>query len=680
MRHCEGRRMCGIAGIFGRVDARTLEMTATDMAGTLHHRGPDDSGVWADADAGIALSHRRLSILDLSPQGHQPMASADGRYVLAFNGEIYNHQALRDELQACVFPGVPERTSGSRWRGHSDTEVMLAAFSAWGVRTAVRKFVGMFAIALWDRADRRLYLLRDRMGEKPLYYGWSNGALLFGSELKALKRYPGFAAEVDRRALTLYLRHKYIPAPYTIYRDVYKLQPGWMLNVSLDDTRSTPDRDAFGTPVRSGGLQLEQWWSLHEAVACGQASPLSDEAEALERLESRLREAVRLQSLADVPLGAFLSGGVDSSLIAALMQSQSSSQVRTFTIGFREKQYDEARYAAAIAKHLGTQHVELYATASDALAVIQRLPRLYDEPFADSSQIPTFLLCAEARKHLTVALSGDAGDELFGGYNRYFWVRRIWAKLSLAPRPARRLLGRAIASLPPHRWDVLNSSAGCLLPARWRVSLAGDKLQKLQEALTTVDNVDALYYSLVSEWKSPADVVIGGTEPPTLLTVRDEWPELHDIEQRMMYLDTMTYLPDDILVKVDRAAMGASLETRSPFLDHRVVETAWQLPLNMKLRGGQGKWALRQILYKYVPRELIERPKQGFSIPLAEWLRGPLREWAEELLSEQRLQREGIFHFAPVRERWLEHCSGVRNSEHALWTILMFQAWREATQ
>lgn len=671
--------MCGIAGVLGRVEGQCLAKVVEAMAATLVHRGPDDNGVWIDADAGIAIGHRRLAIVDLSPEGHQPMLSASGRYVMAFNGEIYNYEALRKELES-ERQFLPETDSPVGWRGHSDTEVMLAAISAWGIERALAKFVGMFAIALWDRAERRLHLLRDRMGEKPLYFGWCNGAFVFGSELKAFKRFPGFAAEIDRQALTLYLRHMVIPAPFTIYCGIYKLQPGYMLSLGSGDASVHPDGYAFRAPLSVGGLKLCQWWSLRQTVDAGRASLIADETQALQLLESRLRESIRLQSLADVPLGAFLSGGIDSSLIAALMQSQAGFPVSTFTIGFQEQRYNEADYASAVARHLGTRHTELYVSADDALDVIQRLPQLYDEPFGDSSQIPTFLLCAQVRKHLTVALSGDAGDELFGGYNRYFWVRRIWNKVSWAPLPARRLLARAVSALPPRHWDTLYAVVGHLLPSGLQASLVGHKLHKLAERLAIVGDDDALFYSLVSEWNYPEEIIIGASEPATLLTQRDDWPALPDIEQRMMYLDAMTYLPDDILVKVDRAAMGASLETRAPYLDHRVVELAWRLPLSMKLRDGQGKWALRQILYKYVPRELIERPKQGFGIPLAEWLRGPLRAWAEELLSEARLRREGFFHPAPVWAKWQEHLSGARNWGQALWTVLMFQAWRESAE
>ena len=661
--------MCGFAGVFGQLNSYSLVPIVEAMARSLAHRGPDDDGVWVDDEARIAFGHRRLAVLDLSQEGHQPMLSKDGRYAIAFNGEVYNYQILRKEL---------ESVEPINWRGHSDTEVMLEAMSRWGIEHALTKFVGMFAIALFDRRERKLHLIRDRMGEKPLYYGWCAGAFVFGSELKALRKYPGFVEEIDRDTLALYLRHMSVPDPFTIYKRTYKLQPGCMLSLDLTSTTNCPYGATPNAPISIGGLRLTRWWSLHKIVEIGQRSLVADETEMLDLLESRLRDSVRLQSLADVPLGAFLSGGIDSSLIAALMQLESGSPINTFTIGFHEKKYDEAKYANAIAGHLKTKHTELYVTAKDALDVIQQLPDLYDEPFADSSQIPTYLLCYQARKYLTVALSGDAGDELFGGYNRYFWVRKIWSKVSRLPDSIRRLFAKAIFSIPVRYWDIIYSRISYLLPTSSHLSFVGQKLHNLADRLANIKNEDELFFSLVSEWPSPNDIVIGASEPVTLLTRENDWPALPDVEQRMMYLDAMTYLPNDILVKVDRAAMGSSLETRAPFLDHRVVEFAWRLPLNMKLRNSQGKWALRQILGKYVPRELIERPKQGFSIPLGEWLRGPLRGWAEELISEERLLQGGYFNPEPIRSRWIEHSSGLRNWENSLWAVLMFQSWLES--
>lgn len=626
------------------------------MADALRHRGPDDAGVWVDGEAGIGLAHRRLSIIDLSPAGHQPMVSAGGRYVVAFNGEIYNHLNLRRELEI-----------NADWRGHSDTETLLAGFEAWGVEATLKKAVGMFAIALWDRGERNLYLARDRMGEKPLYYGWQNGVFLFGSELKALKGHPSFQGEIDRGALALLLRHNYIPAPYSIYKDIRKLPAGTFLKLKVGGGQfaqgSLPD------PV--------PYWSLSAVVEAGQREPIpSGDAEAISALEARLKESVGLQMVADVPLGAFLSGGVDSSTVVALMQAQSSRPVRTFTIGFNEDGYNEAEHAKAVARHLGTDHTELYVTPKEAMDVIPRLPVLYDEPFSDSSQIPTFLISQLARQHVTVSLSGDAGDELFGGYNRYFWAAKLWRWLRVMPKPARSGLAGVLTAMSPSSWNAAFASSSRLIPAAWFYANPGDKLHKLAEILAA-KSPEEIYLGLVSHWKQPGAVVVGGAEPPTALTEHVRQASLPDFENRMMYLDALSYLPDDILVKVDRAAMGVSLETRVPLLDHRVVEFAWRLPLSMKIRNGQGKWILRQLLYRYVPKELIERPKMGFGVPIGSWLRGPLRDWAEGLLDESRLKREGFIHPEPIRLKWAEHLSGKRNWQYYLWDVLMFQAWLE---
>jgi asparagine synthase (glutamine-hydrolysing) len=655
----------------------------------LRHRGPDDAGVWVDAPAGLALAHRRLAIVDLSAAGHQPMASASGRWVIAFNGEIYNHMALRAELAAAG--------AAPAWRGHSDTETLLAGFEHWGVTGTLGRCVGMFALALWDKHTRTLALARDRLGEKPLYCGWVGGRLAFGSELKALRALPGFANPVSRPALALMLRLGYVPAPLSIHEGIYKLPPGTWLSVK---------------PGQTGLPAPQRYWQLADAVAAGRAQPVADDATAVRLLEEHLQEAVRLQSLADVPLGAFLSGGVDSSTIVALMQAQSSRPVQTYTVGFEEAGFDESAHAAAVAAHLGTQHTALRVTAAQTRDVIPLLPAMYDEPFADSSQIPTHLVCRAARQQVTVALSGDAGDELFGGYNRYFWGPRVWDKLAWMPAPLRRGLGHAVQAVPPAAWEVLGGPAG--------VSRLGDKAHKLAASLGSVRDLDDLYWGLVTEWPAGEDLVLGvggagggradgaggagGAGPLTseggcesaggasgvaapwaddpawrLGPLPDGWaqpPEaLSDARERMMYRDALTYLPDDILCKVDRAAMACSLETRVPFLDHRVVELAWRLPVHMKVRGGVGKWALRQVLYKYVPRELIERPKAGFGIPVGQWLRGPLRDWAEDLLSEPRLRAEGYLHPAPIRRAWAQHLSGRHDWTVRLWGVLMFQAW-----
>lgn len=652
--------MCGLTGVLAvRVPAADA---LREMIEVLHHRGPDDSGIWMDAVAGIALGHRRLSILELSAAGHQPMISACGRYVIAFNGEIYNHLELRDDLARAGVSVV--------WRGHSDTETLLACFAAWGVRQTLERTVGMFALALWDRTERRLHLARDRFGEKPLYYGWSRGAFLFGSELKALRRYPGFDNPVDRDVVARYLQFCYVPAPYAIYKHIYKLEPGCLLSLSLEDAVSQPSAALFA-PARQGNLSIERYWALSEVVARGQANPIHDEREVVDRLESALSEAVRLQSIADVPLGAFLSGGIDSSTVVALMQAQSSRPVRTFTIGFEEAGFNEAGYAKAVARHLGTDHAELYVSSQQARDVIPRLPELYCEPFADSSQIPTFLVSQMARQHVTVALSGDGGDELFGGYNRYFWGRRVWNRLSWLPLPARRVLGSQIQRVSPAAWDSL----GRVVPGLSRIARLGDKAHKLAHRLQTVDSLDDLYWSLVTEWDAESGVVPCARRLPTLLDDPTVVQGVSDSEHRMMVWDALTYLPDDILHKVDRAAMGVSLETRVPFLDHRVAELAWRIPLHMKIRNGQGKWALRQMLDRHVPRALIERPKAGFGIPVGQWLRGPLRVWAEDLLATSRLESDGFLAAGPVREKWQQHQAGTHDWSASLWVVLMFQAW-----
>lgn len=647
--------MCGFAGFLnlnGGLNADTASNLASSMAAALRHRGPDDAGVWQDAAHGIALAHRRLAIVDLSPEGRQPMVSACDRYVIVFNGEIYNHAEIRAELENAL--SLLKSEGGLRWRGHSDTEVMLAAIALWGLETALGRFVGMFAFALWDQRYKALHLVRDRFGEKPLYYGRMGNALLFGSELKALQRHPAWRGEIDRGALALYMRHNYIPAPYSIYKGVYKLPPGTFL---------TFDAQSWGDGVP------HPYWSARKMTEAGAAHPYrGTEIEAIESLDGLLRTAVLGQMAADVPLGAFLSGGVDSSLVVALMQAQSSRPVKTFTIGFSEAQYNEAEHAKAVARHLGTQHTELIVTPDDARNVIPQLAEIYDEPFADSSQIPTFLVAQLARQHVTVSLSGDGGDELFGGYNRYLWTHRIWRKMRLMPRLGRVMLAHILTALPPRTWDKLFQFA----PPGLRQRTPGDKLHKLA-AMLPADSPEQIYLNLVSHWKTPASVVLGGIEPPTQITASAA--ALPDFIQRMMYLDAVSYLPDDILVKVDRAAMAVSLESRTPLLDHHVAEFAWRLPLSMKIRGGQGKWPLRQVLYRYVPSSLIERPKMGFGVPIGTWLRGPLINWAEDLLDETKLREDGFFDPHPIREKWEEHLSGRRNWQHCLWNVLMFQEW-----
>jgi asparagine synthase (glutamine-hydrolysing) len=640
--------MCGIAGFWQtkRGIEEPLEILAR-MGATLAHRGPDDSGTFHDGATGIALAFRRLSILDLSPEGHQPMYSASGRYVIIFNGEVYNFEEIRAELGA------------RQWRGHSDTEVMLEAFESWGVKSAVKRFVGMFAFALWDRQERKLYLVRDRLGIKPLYYGRVGGNFVFGSELKAIRQYPDFQPDIDRDVLTLYLRHNYVPSPHCIYKGLYKLPPGHFL--MLDSAM--------------GALLPHPYWSAGEVAQEGLRSPFSgSEAEAIDQLHRRLLSAVRLRMIADVPLGAFLSGGIDSSTVVALMQAQSSRPVKTFTIGFHEDGYNEAIHAKTVAKHLGTDHTELYLTPQDALNVVPLLPSMYDEPFSDSSQIPTYLVSKLARESVTVSLSGDGGDELFGGYNRYLFTKRIWNSVRRLPMPARKAIAEMLRAMPPARVDRCFQLLRPILPKKLQLANPGDKAHKLA-ALLSVESSQALYYRALSHWENPTEVVLNSQEPGTVLaSIADSsWPS--NMEEIMMLTDQLNYLPDDILTKVDRASMAVSLEARVPMLDHRVVEFAWKLPLHFKIRKGTSKWILRQILYNYVPRELVERPKMGFGVPIDRWLRGPLREWGEDLLSVKSLEAHGLLDADPIRVKWQEHLSGVRNWQYLLWDILAFQDW-----
>jgi asparagine synthase (glutamine-hydrolysing) len=660
--------MCGLVGFLGGIgEHQDVENILGSMADTIRHRGPDGSGIWMDVNEGFAVAHRRLSIVDLSPAGHQPMVSKKGRYVIAFNGEIYNHLELRRELE--ITPqqhSIAARGAAKiNWSGHSDTETLLAGFEAWGIEATLKRTVGMFALSLWDKEEKVLTLARDRMGEKPLYYGFQKNTFLFGSELKALKAHPDFLSEIDRDVLSLYLRHGYIPAPYSIYKGINKLLPGTYVQLRLGDD------------ANSQTLLPNAYWSMVHVAAEGLAKPFNGcDKEAIAALDTQLKQSIGLQMAADVPLGAFLSGGVDSSTVVALMQAQSKQPIKTFAIGFDEVGYNEAEYAKAVAKHLGTEHTELYISPTDAMNVIPLLGEIYDEPFADSSQIPTFLVSKMAKQHVTVSLSGDAGDELFCGYNRYLLADK-WKQIEHIPFALRKSAGKLIQALSPSKWDAIFQHANKI---KKFPSNMGIKLEKLAMRLESIDGASDLYYSLVSETNQPEQIVIGAREPITWLTETGMNMSFKDAKQHMMFLDAMTYLPDDILVKVDRAAMVNSLETRVPFLDHRMVELAWQLPMSMKIRAGKTKWILREVLYQYVPKHLIERPKAGFGIPLGEWLRGPLRAWVESLINEQRLHKEGYFNANYIRNIWFAHLSGQRNHQSLLWSILMFQAWLEKAE
>jgi asparagine synthase (glutamine-hydrolysing) len=642
--------VCGIAGFWvPRGLDESAEAVLGRMTAAIRHRGPDDTGCWSDPRIGVALGHRRLSVIDLSPEGRQPMTSPQGRYVIVFNGEIYNFLELRAELEA----------GGTVLRSHSDTEVMLAVFEREGVEAAVRRFAGMFAFALFDRRENRLHLVRDRLGEKPLYYGWAGDVLLFGSELKALRQHPAWRGEIDRGALALFLRHGFVPAPYSIYSGIRKTLPGTILTFALGAARSEPSEAVY--------------WSAREVAESGAGAVWEgSESELLDELDRVLRQTVSREMIADVPLGAFLSGGVDSSLVVALMQTQSARPVRTFTIGFDEPEYNEAEQAKAVASHLGTDHTELYVRPAEALAVVPRLPALYDEPFGDSSQIPTFLVSELARRHVTVSLSGDGGDELFGGYDRYFLARRLWALLRMVPRVGRRALAAAIRGASPAQWDRLLRLPGLRPGPRTTRRVTGDRLHKVARILSQETQED-VYRDFMSHWLDPTRLTGEAEELPTALTDPQRWAAVEGLLPRMMFLDLVMYLPDDILVKVDRASMGVSLESRAPFLDHRVVELAWRVPPRLRIRHGRGKWPLRRLLSRYVPTALF-----GFGVPIDHWLRGPLKDWAEALLDEGRLKREGYFDPEPIRRKWAEHQDGSRNWHYLLWNVLMFQAWLEA--
>lgn len=648
--------MCGVTGYLspGGFSGESAKSTLLGMRDSLLHRGPDDAGIWFDESVGVALGHRRLSVLDLSRAGRQPMLSQSGRYVIVFNGEIYNHETIRQKLQ---------HLGRSDWRGQSDTESLLAAIECWGLERALTSLIGMFAFALWDRKERKLFLARDRLGEKPLYYGWHGGVFLFGSELSALRAHPAFKAEISHDSLSLYLRYGYIPAPQCIWADIKKLTPGTWVSIGATD--------------RNTEVFPQTYWSLRQAALVGEANPFkgSDE-EAIESLDTVLKASVAGQLAADVPVGAFLSGGVDSSTVAALMQAHSSQRVKTFTVGFRESSYDEAVHARRIADHLGTDHTELYVTAAEARKLIPDLPRIYTEPFGDSSAIPTYLVSQLAGRQVTVSLSGDGGDELFGGYDRYLRYLSLWKSREMVPVSLRRVLSRALRSDGPR---YLNSAVKRL------AGFAGnpfgrslvDRSHRVADLLDSSDYA-GFYRVATSHWNPP----------PTFSPIMQVEHGLSDQMQNefintldtMMAQDSVTYLPDGILVKVDRAAMAVGLETRVPLLDHRVVELAWRMPAGLKVRDGQGKWLLRKVLDRYVPKELTNRPKMGFGVPMDQWLRGPLREWGENLLGENRIRQEGFLDSTLIRKRWDEHQRGENNWCDSLWLVLMWQSWLEANR
>ena len=649
--------MCGINGFYSK-SSSTFDNVILKMNSAISHRGPDTNGTWLDKNSGIVLGHQRLSIIDLSVAGNQPMRSNSGRFILTYNGEVYNHLEIRKEIE--------KSNSNIKWRGNSDTETLLEAIDFWGIEITLKKIDGMFAFGLWDHKIRSLILVRDRIGEKPLYYGWqgkgNDKVFLFGSELKALKVHPEFNGVINRDAIALQLRHNCIPAPYSIYKDIYKLLPGHYLELKESD-------------LKNGLLPSSKtYWSLTEKAIYGNNNQLAlSEIDIQKDLEKHLQSSVKKQMISDVPLGAFLSGGIDSSAVVALMQAQSNHPVKTFSIGFSEDDYSEAKYAKKIAQHLGTDHTELYVSSKKAMEVIPKLPSIYDEPFSDSSQIPTYLVSQLAKQHVKVALSGDGGDELFCGYNRYLMSKKFSNIYRYMPLSLRKILKSGLQSISPQNWSKISK----LLPGFSEYSNFGDKIYKVANVLEAKTLYDQ-YYMLCSHWQNPTEAVINSKEPSTLLI--EIKPELKglNIQQEMMVLDFVTYLPDDILVKVDRAAMASSLETRVPFLDHKLIEYVWKIPQSLKLRDGQGKWILRQILNQYVPKNLMERPKMGFGVPIDTWLRGPLKDWAENLLNEKRLQQEGYFNPKLIRDKWAEHLNGKKNWQYDLWDVLMFQAWIDA--
>ncbi|GJL85855.1 MAG: asparagine synthetase B [Micavibrio sp.] len=642
--------MCGITGIYSAKDSQdrqALDRLSSAMTATLSHRGPDGTGTWQDPDLPLVFGHHRLAVLDLSELGHQPMESESGRYVICYNGEVFRYLEIRKELEK----------SHVTFRGRSDTEVILAAIDHWGLNLALQKIEGMFAFALWDRKDKQLHLVRDRLGKKPLYVGWAGQSLVFTSELKALHTHPDFKPVVNRKALTAFMRYGYTPAPLCIYEGVWSLPAGFRMSICADLISPGSDLENF----------MESYWHHLRALEEQQQKYVkkSDE-ETINEFEKLLTTCTKDRMISDVPLGAFLSGGVDSSSVVALMQKISSNPVKTYSIGFEEQGYDEAGHAKKIAAHLGTDHHEHYLSAKDALDVIPKLPDIYDEPFADISQIPTYLISKYARENVTVALSGDGGDEMLGGYNRHFIGPKLWHSMRFMPQPVRRMLASIIGGTSIEKWNSLAPSKPQF----------GERMHKVGSILG-MNTQEDIYQKLISQWDAPADLVIGGSEPLTPLTDPEWQPEDMSFAARMMYWDALSYLSNDILVKVDRASMATSLEIRAPLLDRRIYDYVWTLPENMKIRNGQGKWLLKQVLHRHVPKELFERPKQGFSVPIDSWLRGELRDWAENLLDEKRLDEEGYLNTKIIRDIWEHYLDGHGNHAGQLWTVLMFQAWKE---
>jgi len=670
--------MCGITGFFlNESDSYSVSREIIhNMSETLHHRGPDDSGVWIDENNTIALGHKRLSILDISSAGHQPMSLERGALVLSYNGEIYNHLELRKRIE--------QDSKSIQWVGNSDTETLLAAFETWGIKKTLPELRGMFAMAIWDKSQKKLSLIRDRFGEKPLYYGWvksgKRNIFSFGSELKALSSMPQFENDISNAALKEYFKYMYVPCPLSIYENIYKLEPGCILEINKhapEYPSNFPLHSSSDDSIRFDSLSLDRWYDLKASVE-SQTDLFQDEVEATEIIESELRNVINLQSISDVPLGAFLSGGVDSSTIVSLMQKEHSQPIKTFTIGFEDPDYDESKFAFEVANHIGTDHSELTVTSDDALSIIPSLPDFYDEPFADSSQIPTHFVCKSARQDVTVSLSGDAGDELFGGYNRHITAPLLWKKINWLPFYARRGLGSALLKIPGSTLDNVNDAIKNIIDSPF--VQFGDKVHKTATRLRNVKSIDDLYLSLIAE--PDVDLLVKNNTDDSKLFIYDSLPKINmdDPSSRMMYRDMLSYLTDDILCKVDRAAMSVSLETRVPFLDHKIVELAWKTPIDMKIKGSTGKSILRNILYKYVPKELIERPKAGFSIPLADWLRGPLRNWAEALIEPSRLDSEGYLQSDYIQKIWNEHLQSKKNWTNKLWSILMFQSWLESSK